>query len=112
MLFVGQHFHVRCVHILNIFVQDGIKPIHGALELIRDQVRHINSSPARIHTFNAIANRMGLPMKSGLALDDLNSWNSSYEMIAEALKYKAILNRYAEEELGVNRSWSSIDIWK
>lgn len=51
-------------------------------------------------------------MKSGLALDVPNRWNSTYEMIAEALKYKAILNRYAEEQLEpspTNEEWANAE---
>lgn len=44
LLFDGQHFHVKCcAHILNILVQDGMKPIHVAIGKIRHLIRHIES---------------------------------------------------------------------
>ena len=58
MLFGGQHLLIRCcAHILNILVQDGMNIAGNAIELIRDLVRHINSSPSRVQAFNKIAER-------------------------------------------------------
>ena len=51
-------------------------------------------------------------MESGLALDVSNRWNSTYEMIVEELKYKAVLNRYAEEQLEpspTNEEWANTE---
>ncbi|XP_039811926.1 zinc finger BED domain-containing protein RICESLEEPER 2-like [Panicum virgatum] len=96
MLFGGEHLLVRCcAHILNILVQDGMNVASAVIELIRDLIRHINSSPARIRDFNEIAQRDGLAAKAGLVLDVPNRWNSTYAMIMEAAKYKTVLKRYA-----------------
>jgi hypothetical protein len=100
MLFGGEHLHVRCcAHILNLLVQDGMAIAHGAIDKIRDLVRHIISSPSRIQAFNEIAERSGLPSKAGLILDVPNRWNSTHNMIMEAIEYKVVLKRYAEEQL-------------
>ena len=100
MLFGGQHLLIRCcAHILNILVQDGINIAGNAIELIRelirDLVRHINSSPSRVQAFNEIAKRECLDTKAGLVLDIPNRWNFTYAMILEAVKYKIVLKRYA-----------------
>jgi len=96
MLFGGEHLLVRCcAHILNILVQDGMNVASAVIELIRDLIRNINSSPARIQNFNEIAQREGLDAKAGLVLDVPNRWNSTYAMIMEAAKYKTVLKRYA-----------------
>jgi hypothetical protein len=96
MLFDGQHLRVRCcAHILNILVQDGLTIADATIEIIRDLIRHINSSPRRIQAFNEIAEREGLAKKAGLVLDIPNRWNSTHAMIIEAVKYKIVLKRYA-----------------
>jgi len=66
--------------------------------LIRDLVRHINSSPSRVQAFNKIAERECLDTKAGLVLDIPNRWNSTYAMILEAVKYKIVLKRYATSQ--------------
>ncbi|KAJ1272953.1 hypothetical protein BS78_06G242500 [Paspalum vaginatum] len=92
LLFGGEHLLVRCCcHILNILVQDGISVANSAIELIRNLVRHIDSSPSRIQAFNEIAERECFPTKAGLILDIPNRWNSTHDMIVEAVKYKIVL---------------------
>jgi len=98
MLFGGQHLLIRCcAHILNILVQDGMNIAGNTIELIRDLVRHINSSPSpsRVQAFNEIAERECLDTKAGFVLDIPNRWNSTYAMILEAVKYKIVQKRYA-----------------
>jgi hypothetical protein len=100
MLFGGEHLHIRCcAHILNLLVQDGMAIAHGAIFKIHDLVRHIISSTSRIQDFNEIAERSGLPSKAVLILDVPNCWNSTHNMIMEAIEYKVVLKRYAEEQL-------------
>ncbi|KAL6850133.1 hypothetical protein ACP4OV_020760 [Aristida adscensionis] len=100
LLFGGEHILVRCcAHILNIIVQDGVAIAQKAIELIRDLIRHINSSPSRIQAFNELTVRAGLPSKAGLLLDIPNRWNSTHDMILEAIKYKVVLKRYADAQL-------------
>ena len=66
MLFGGEHLLVRCcAHILNILVQDGMNIVSVVIVLIRDLIRHINSSPSRIQDFNEIAQRECLAAKAG-----------------------------------------------
>ena len=66
-----------------------------AISKIRELLKHIDSSPSRIQAFNAIAVMNGLPSKRGIPLDIPTRWNSTLKMVAEALKYKAVLNSYA-----------------
>jgi hypothetical protein len=42
---------------------------------------------------------MGLASKSGIYLDIPTRWNSTFKMLREALKYKAVLNSYAPKYL-------------
>jgi hypothetical protein len=99
MLFGGEHLHIRCcAHILNILVQDRMKIAGPTIELIRDLVRHVNSSPSRIQAFNEIAERECFPTKAGLVLDIPSRWNSTHGMILEAVEYKIVLKRYATSQ--------------
>lgn len=113
MFFDGEHLLVRCcAHILNILVQDGMHVGDSTIELIRDLVRYINSSPARIQAFNEIAEREGLPRKAGLVLDIPNRWNSTHDMITEAVKYKMVLKRYAnaqQQPIPSDEEWSKVE---
>jgi hypothetical protein len=66
----GEHLHVRCcAHMLNILVQDGMKIIQAAISKIRELLKHIDSSPSQLQTFNFLANAHGLPLKHGIYID-------------------------------------------
>ena len=98
MFFRGEHYHVRCgAHVLNIMVQSGLKVIPNAVGRVRDIIKVVISTPSRLQSFNAIVQTLGLKAKSGLVLDVPHRWNSTFDMLHEALKYKAALNRFARE---------------
>ena len=115
LMFGGDHLHVRCcAHILNILVQDGMKIIHSAIKMIRELLKHIDSSPSRLQAFNSIANGKGVASKAGVYLDVPTRWNSTYKMIREASDYKAVLNAYASKYLEVcpsEEEWMKESIW-
>jgi len=92
MFFKGEHFHVRCAaHVLNIMVQSGLQVIPHAVGRIRDIIKVVTSTPSRMQTFNSIVQALGLQSKSGLVLDVQHRWNSTFDMLNEALKYKVCL---------------------
>jgi len=102
LMFGREHLHVRCcAHILNILVQDGMRTIHSVIKMIRELLKHIDSSPSRLQAFNSIANGKGVASKAGVYLDVPTRWNSTYKMIREASDYKAVLNAYASKYLEV-----------
>jgi len=113
-LFGGQHLLVRyCAHILNLLVQDGINVANSVIETIRDLVRHINSSPSRIQAFNEIAERECFSTKAGLVLDVPHRWNSTHDMILEAVEYKIVLKRYAtaqQQAVPEDEEWSKAEL--
>jgi hypothetical protein len=99
MFFKGEHIHVRCAaHVLNIMVQAGLQVIPNAVGRVRDIIKVVTSTPSRMQTFNSIVQALGLKGKSGLILDVPHCWNATYDMLNEALKYKAALNRFAAEQ--------------
>jgi hypothetical protein len=100
LLLEGKHLHVRCcAHILNILVQDGMKIIHGAIYKIRELLKHVDSSAARLQDFNTIAIGMGLTSKKGIYIDVPNRWNSTWKMLVEAFTYKSVLTSYASRKM-------------
>ncbi|KAG8651822.1 hypothetical protein MANES_06G026760v8 [Manihot esculenta] len=46
------YLHMRCMaHIINLIVQDGLKDVNDSVMKVRDAVRYIRSSPARLKRF-------------------------------------------------------------
>jgi hypothetical protein len=114
MFFSGEHLHVRCSsHVLNIMVQVGLKVIPNAVEKVRDIIKVMISTPSRLHIFNSIVQTLDLRSKPGLILDVPHCWNATYDMLNEALKYKAALNIYAVEqhhECPTVEDWSKAEV--
>jgi hypothetical protein len=105
LLCEGEHLHVRCCgHILNILVQDGMKIIQAAISKIRELLKHIDSFPSWLQTFNSLANAHRLPPKHGIYIDIPNIWNATFKMLREALSYKSALNSYANQNLELSPS--------
>jgi hypothetical protein len=99
MFFKGEHLHVKCAaHVLNIMVEAGLKVIPYATHRVRDIIKVVTFTPSWMQIFNTIVQTSGLKAKSGLILDIPHRWNSTYDMLHEALKYKVALNRYATEQ--------------
>ncbi|CAD6226192.1 unnamed protein product [Miscanthus lutarioriparius] len=99
MFFKGEHIYVRCAaHVLNIMVQARLQVIPNAVGRVRDIIMVVTSTPSRLQTFNSIVQSLGLKGKSGLVLDVSHRWNAMYDMLNEALKYKAALNRFVAEQ--------------
>jgi hypothetical protein len=99
MFFKGEHLHVRCAaHVLNIMVQSGLKVIPYAVGRVRDIIKVVTSTPSRMQAFNSTVQALGLKSKSGLVLDVQHRWNSTFDMLDDALKYKVALDRYAVEQ--------------
>jgi len=86
----GRFFHVRCcAHILNLIVQEGLKVASDALYNIRESIKYVKASEARMINFNDCVNQVGgIDTKVGLRLDVPTRWNSTYVMLESALKYR------------------------
>jgi hypothetical protein len=102
MPFGGVDLHVRCTaHILNLIVQDG-------MSTIRDVTKHISSSSSRLQNFNTIPHQFNLTPKRGFSLDVSTRWNSTYDMLEEAVEYKDALTHYANQH---NIQVPTLDQW-
>ncbi|XP_019163589.1 PREDICTED: zinc finger BED domain-containing protein RICESLEEPER 2-like [Ipomoea nil] len=94
----GQLFHVRCcAHILNLLVQDGLNTIKDVIHNVRESVKFINSSDARLKSFHEVVELKGLKERK-LILDCPTRWNSTFLMLCTASKFKHAFSDYNEKE--------------
>ncbi|KAL9687260.1 hypothetical protein QQ045_031659 [Rhodiola kirilowii] len=92
-----QIFHVRCCcHILNLIVQDGLKILSPTIEKIVAIVRSMNSSIKRHEMWVHACSDLGLS-KRNIDLDVPHRWNSTFDLLNVAMKYKLPLNRYVQK---------------
>ncbi|XP_039134230.1 zinc finger BED domain-containing protein RICESLEEPER 2-like [Dioscorea cayenensis subsp. rotundata] len=92
-------FHVRCcVHILNLMVQDGISEIEEIIEDIHESVKFINQSEARLKSFSDIVQQLQLPERK-LILDCKTRWNSTFEMLSVAKKFKDVFPMFKDRTI-------------
>ncbi|GFZ20805.1 hypothetical protein Acr_28g0015100 [Actinidia rufa] len=95
----GKIFHVRCcAHIVNLLVQDGLGEIGDIVDGIREGVKYLAASEARLNQFSEITKQLELSSKR-LILDCPTRWNSTYMMLSTALEFKAVIPRYQERDL-------------
>ncbi|KAL0383010.1 UNVERIFIED_CONTAM: hypothetical protein Scaly_0588300 [Sesamum calycinum] len=99
LLCEGRLFHVRCcAHILNLIAQDGLSEIKQIVDVIRDSVEYVRRSDARLKIFSEIVKQLNLLEKK--LVDDCHTrWNSTYEMLAAAIKFKDVFPKFANQEL-------------
>ncbi|KAL0320451.1 UNVERIFIED_CONTAM: hypothetical protein Sradi_5306600 [Sesamum radiatum] len=94
----GRLFHVRCcAHILNLIAQDGLSEIKNIVDVIRDSVEYVQRSDAKLKLFFKIVKQLNLPYKK-LVDDCRTRWNSTYEMLAAAIKFKDVFPKFADRE--------------
>ncbi|WOL13416.1 zinc finger BED domain-containing protein RICESLEEPER 2-like [Canna indica] len=96
----GKYLHMRCIaHIINLIVQDGLKDLDPAIRWVRETVKYIRSSPARLKKFKECADSVQVECKSTLCLDVCTRWNSTYLMLSVAEKYEKAFERFELEDL-------------
>ncbi|KAF7822063.1 zinc finger BED domain-containing protein RICESLEEPER 2-like [Senna tora] len=67
----GDFLHVRCcAHILNLVVNDELRDLHYSIGAIRNVVRSVRSSPARLARFKGFVEKEKIKTKSLVCLDD------------------------------------------
>ncbi|KAG5548554.1 hypothetical protein RHGRI_014043 [Rhododendron griersonianum] len=95
----GEFFQVRCsAHILNLIVKDGLTELKYSLTRIRDAVKYVRSSPQREQRFKACVEKERITFKNSLILDVPTRWNSTYLMLAVAIKFQAAFERLKDED--------------
>uniref|UniRef100_A0A803L935 BED-type domain-containing protein n=1 Tax=Chenopodium quinoa TaxID=63459 RepID=A0A803L935_CHEQI len=85
----GKFVHMRCAsHILNLTVREGLKENDESIKIIRNGVRFVRSSPARLQNFKNCVNQEQIESKHHLCLDVETRWNSTYLMLEYASIYR------------------------
>ncbi|CAM8883945.1 unnamed protein product [Rhodiola kirilowii] len=94
----GEYLHLRCAcHILNLIVKDGLGELEKAIEGIRNCVKYIHSSSARLDAFRNVAILENMDSMSNIPMDVPTRWNSTYKMLEGAFKYKGVFSRMDDE---------------
>ncbi|KAK9673655.1 hypothetical protein RND81_12G181500 [Saponaria officinalis] len=85
----GKFLQMRCAaHILSLTVKEGLKEADDSIYRIRNAVRFVRSSPARLLKFNACVKKEQIDSNRHLCLDVETRWNSTYLMLESALIYR------------------------
>ncbi|KAG8363492.1 hypothetical protein BUALT_Bualt19G0028000 [Buddleja alternifolia] len=86
-----------CAHILNLVAQDGLSEIKNVIECVHDSVDYIRRSDSRLKIFTEIVKQLNLRERK--LIDDCKTrWNSTYEMLAIAIKFRDVFPRYADRD--------------
>ncbi|XP_075663040.1 zinc finger BED domain-containing protein RICESLEEPER 2-like [Castanea sativa] len=98
----GKIFYVCCcAHVINLLVQDGLSEIEMVIENVRESVKYLIASEARLIKFGEIAKQLQLPSKK-LILDCPTRSNATYAMLAAALEFREVFPRYKDRDAGYN----------
>ncbi|XP_055814442.1 zinc finger BED domain-containing protein RICESLEEPER 1-like [Solanum dulcamara] len=99
----GNHLHVRCMaHILNLIVQDGMKEVGPSIKRVRQMVKYVRQSPARIRKFKECCELKNIDSKKSLCLDVSTRWNSTYLMLDAAQHFESAFDYFDLEDGGLS----------
>ncbi|XP_019172939.1 PREDICTED: zinc finger BED domain-containing protein RICESLEEPER 2-like [Ipomoea nil] len=70
----------------------------SSVKKVRDSVRWMRNSPARLKKFRDLAELLGVEAKSSLQLDVPTRWNSTYMMLSTVIQYKVVFDAYSLNE--------------
>ncbi|XP_062088979.1 zinc finger BED domain-containing protein RICESLEEPER 2-like [Humulus lupulus] len=76
------------INCLNEWVTDGLKELNDAISSIRNAMRYVQSSPARLKRFKESCKDANIESKALLCLDVVTRWNSTYLMLESTIKFK------------------------
>lgn len=95
----GDFLHMRCcAHILNLIVNEGLKDLHVSISRIRNAVKYVKSSPARLKKFKICVEHERIE-GAGLVVQDVSTrWNSTYLMLESALKFQKAFERMEDDD--------------
>ncbi|XP_074283838.1 zinc finger BED domain-containing protein RICESLEEPER 2-like [Silene latifolia] len=78
-------------------VQHGLKKVKTIIANVHDSVDYINQSDSRLQKFTELVQQFNLKERR-LVLECKTRWNSIYEMLACAIKFKKVFARLAQED--------------
>ncbi|KZV41922.1 zinc finger BED domain-containing protein RICESLEEPER 2-like [Dorcoceras hygrometricum] len=79
-------------------VVDGLKDISESVTRVRDAVKYVKQSPARLNKFKECAKLEKIESKSSLCLDVSTRWNSTFLMLNVAQKFERAFERFDEDD--------------
>uniref|UniRef100_A0ACD5X2F8 Uncharacterized protein n=1 Tax=Avena sativa TaxID=4498 RepID=A0ACD5X2F8_AVESA len=87
LLIEGKLFHFCCSpHVFNMVAQDGLREIKPVVNNVRESVKFVRSSQARVEKFLEIVVQEGLSSRyKSPSVDVMTRWNSTYLMLGAAL---------------------------
>ncbi|KAH9707839.1 BED-type domain-containing protein [Citrus sinensis] len=99
MILNGLYMHVRCsAHIINLIVQDGLAEVNHSIASIRNAVKYVRSSPARLQKFKTCVDREKISYGGLMVLDVPTRWNSTYLMLHKAVVFEKAFDRMKEDD--------------
>ncbi|CAI0421282.1 unnamed protein product [Linum tenue] len=94
-----EFLHLRCsAHILNLILQEGMKELDDSVIKIRNAVRYVRSSPARLLIFKRCIEMEEIKFKGLVGLDVETRWNSTYVMLRAAEQFEKAFARMTDED--------------
>ncbi|KAG2685331.1 hypothetical protein I3760_10G120700 [Carya illinoinensis] len=97
--FEGKYIHIRCcAHIMNLIVNDGLRDCDDSITRVRNAVRYVRSSPARMEKFKKCIEKEKIDCTKLVCLDVSTRWNSTYLMLEVAETYKKHFFRLEKDD--------------
>ena len=87
----GEFIRQRCVaHIVNLIVTEGLTEINDSIVAIRNTVKYVKSSRARLQKFKVFVEQKKINYKGLLVLDVPTKWNSASIILDVAMKFQKV----------------------
>ncbi|XP_025983800.1 zinc finger BED domain-containing protein RICESLEEPER 2-like [Glycine soja] len=100
----------RCgIDVADAILQDGLSTIKDIIFNIRESVKYINHNDARLKAFCDVVEQKRLKERK-LVIDCPTRWNSTFNMLSNALKFKIAFASYKEREPYYNYA-PSLEEW-
>ncbi|XP_074362487.1 zinc finger BED domain-containing protein RICESLEEPER 2-like [Apium graveolens] len=99
-----------CEHILNLVVKDSLKEQHEWIARISNAIRYVRSSPDRLEKFKKSVERENIECDKMVCLDFDTRWNSTYNMLDVAVKYKGAFIRMITEDSNYEPFFKGADL--
>jgi hypothetical protein len=90
-------------------VKDGIEELQDGIEAIWNCVKFVRSSSSRLDKFREFSVLEQLNKNANIPLDVITRWNSTYLMLAAALKYEKVFDRMTDEDRSFQQYFEDAD---
>ncbi|XP_024164489.1 zinc finger BED domain-containing protein RICESLEEPER 2-like [Rosa chinensis] len=91
--------HVRCLaHIVNLIVRSGLKLLERSVASIRNAVKYVRSSGARLEEFEKAVEKEKVECNKICILDVPTRWNSTFLMLDTSLELKKAFQKLSDDD--------------